>query len=184
ERNFPIQEKTISGGDHNYCYHREYCKLLQSIACQFYNAGSEKNVFKYNLGEGLMESLLDQTLMVDRYNMFALSLKASIRKKDPYQREGEAELYPAMRQAALRKHFKVIGSILDEIKGLNEIDHKEAFLNLKLDFIDLYNAAVDYMEKASTFRGNDEEEQKLLVGHYTKLSVIPKLIVADGSGRF
>lgn len=89
-----------------------------------------------------------------------------------------------MRQAALRKHFKVIGSILDEIKGLNEIDHKEAFLNLKLDFIDLYNAAVDYMEKASTFRGNDEEEQKFLVGHYTKLSVIPKLIVADGSGRF
>lgn len=188
ERNFPIQEKTISGGDHNYCYHREYCKLLQSIACQFYNAGSEKNVFKYNLGERLMESLLDQTLMVDRYNMFALSLKASIRKKDPYQRGGEVELYPAMRQAALRKHFKVIGTILDEINCLNEIDHKEAFLNLKLDFIDLYNAAVDYMDKASAFEGKNGDmnpkERKFLVGHYTKLSVIPKLIVADGSGRF
>lgn len=187
-RNFPIQEKTISGGDHNYCYHREYCKLLLSIACQFNNAGSEIKVFKYNLGERLMDGLLDQTLMVDRYNMFALSLKASIRKKDKHQRGGEVELYPAMRQAALRKHFKVIGTILDEIKCLNGIEQKKAFLNLKLDFIDLYNAAVDYMDKASAFRDNNEDmnskEPIFLVGHYTKLSVIPKLIVADSSGRF
>lgn len=161
-----------------------YSELLKYIYNRFKISSPEKK--SSMSGMSLMNQLLAKTLEIDRCNMFALSLQAASLKKsgDPKNDKGagEVELYPAMRQAALRKHFKEIGGILDEM------GEKEALLPFMLDLIDLYNAAVNYMDKASAFtsqsKEEDSEEEVLLVGHYTRLSVIPKLIRADSCGRF
>ena len=144
-----------------------------------YLFGLLENCFKKTKGSfgntipEVINSFLDRTLEIEYNNMFALNLKVELAEGERDKEEGKH--YPALRQSSLKRRFKDLRNAVGEV-CLDE--QKSIMMNLTL----LHNRASEFMD-AAIIDFTHPDWMNLTVGHYTRLSVLPKLINKDAASR-
>lgn len=121
----------------------------------------------------VINSFLDRTLEIEYNNMFALNLKVELAEGEREKEEGKH--YPALRQSSLKRRFKDLRNAIGEV-CLEE--QKSIMMNLTL----LHNKASEFMN-AAIIDFTHPDWMNLTVGHYTRLSVLPKLINKNADSR-
>lgn len=166
--NYQTEIRKCSGKeeDSNF-FHKFLCKISRQL-------GTEK-VFE-NAKECIL-FLLDSVFQVDQNNMFALNLHAMVGRS----RKDEAYPYLALRQSSLRRRFAEMDRQLPpENGGADDKAHVDRLRDIKERIIDLHTEVAKYMNAAIYPR---EKFKGLIVGHYTKSFVLPKLLRWEGNAK-
>ncbi len=145
-------------------------EYLSSLLSQ--NFG-ENNIFIRSSIPEVIDAFLDQTLMVEYNNMFALNMKAALNGN---KREmSTIEHYQMLRQSALKNRFKNLKKIIGDICP-------DELRDIMVNLIILHSKASEFMDSA-IIDFTDPQWKDLKVGHYTRLKVLPQLINRDPNSR-
>lgn len=119
-----------------------------------------------------VEAVLDKVLETESTNMFALNIKAAI--SCDFSIPGKMDDYPALRRSSLKKWFVRMKKICK--------NSPDTFQKIEMSLINLYSQVIKFMNSAIVDY-NSEEWKNLRVGHYTRMSVLPKLINKESDAR-
>ncbi len=139
-----------------------YCSPLSTL-----QVSSGKSIL------GNVQSILESILEIDPNNMFALNIMAALSNGKLVS--GKFTHYPALRQSSLKRRFAIIDKALDGY-------HVKEWQDMKINLIILHSKIVDFMN-VTTIDFTKPEWSDLKVAHYTKLSVIPKLVTKEGGAK-
>lgn len=142
-------------------------KILDSIKEELEITEELNSVDEY------IEFFLEMVFRADRNNMFALNLKAICEEQS---NRNETYPYLTLRQSALKKRFDKMDAQLPS----NEIDHTDKLRGIKTCIINLHAEVAQYMSEAVYPR---DKFKGFIVGHYTKTSVLPRLLNWEGNSR-
>lgn len=133
----------------------------------------------------IIEAILNNVLAIEHTNMFALNIKAVL-KPEEGKKSGEISekintynTYPALRRSSLKRRFIKMKELCGNKKSSNE-DFWNAFQNMEISLIILYIKVIHFMNGAII---DWEDSKGLKVGHYTRMSVLPKLININPDSR-
>lgn len=157
--------------------------------------------------------IVEKILSIDKVNMYALSLaailydkKAENSKKEISETDSETKgkragtfkdirekysvseksnHYPILRRSAIKKRFQVMNDNLNSNKCLGNEEKSKAessLRNIQIRLITMHNIIVDFMDSA-IINCEDIEWKNLVVGHYTRLPVLQKLINKEGNSK-
>lgn len=138
----------------------------------------------------IIDRYLDAVIEIEHNNMFALNLKAAL--KEDGGKSNEQKHYPALRQSSLKRRFADLATAIGTTAAgtaeekRKEDAKKEYRKSLMMNLILLHNKASEFMNKAIINFGNEDENEEwkdLIVGHYTRLDVLPKLINKNADSK-
>lgn len=131
------------------------------------------DIINENTIEKVVNHFLDKTLDTECNNMFALNMKAVLRKNN--------------RETSTINHYRMLGgsALKHRFRKLNDIIQDacpEELRNIMINLIILHSKASEFMDSA-IIDFTDPQWKELKVGHYTRLETLPKLINRDPNSR-
>lgn len=175
--------------------------IVKQYCPQFLNMAAEPNI-NQNIEQMInqtVDNLLDAVLEIEKTNMFALNIKGA----REYGKEFPSEIdnYPALRQSSLKKWLVRMKDLcrekkctkeecVKEIQNIQTEDscrgyycrERDKFVDIEIALIHLYSLVNNFMKSAIIdFESDDWKD--LEIGHYTKLSVLPKLLRKETGAR-
>lgn len=120
-----------------------------------------------------IHKLLNDTLDTECNNMFALSMKAVL--TDDHRETGTINHYRTLGQSALKHRFMDLKEMIGDV-------YPEKLRAVMTNLIILHSRACEFMDSA-IIDFTDPQWKDLKVGHYTRLSVLPRLINKDPDSR-
>lgn len=145
--------------------------FLQKLLCKI----TEQYGIEGAPGDGkCITYFLDKVFAVDQNNMFALNLEAMLSRN----RKDETYPYLALRQSSLRRRFTEMDRQIS--LASNDCDRADGLRQIKEHIINLHAEVANYMNEAIYPR---KKFAGLIVGHYTKSNVLPKLLRWEGNSR-
>ncbi len=174
-------------------------KLLYSKEFDFSSVKSYDLNNLYEFFDIKEAEVIDKILEIEATNIFALNLNAILWERKMLCKKSEdceniTEYYPVLRQAALKKRFFLISRKLDEYfqKRISENStassdtEKNEFPKLKkhlLTYLTIFSREIIRFMNFAAINLEDSEWSDLIVCHYTRMAVLPKLINKSGNTK-
>lgn len=174
-------------------------KLLDSKEFNFSSVKSCDLNNLYEFFDAKESEVINKILEIEATNIFALNLNAILWERKMFceksvDYDNITEYYPVLRQAALKKRFFLISKKLDEClsskiskNSLAFSDtEKNNFLELKkrlLTYLTVFSREIIRFMNFAAINLEDSEWSDLIVCHYTRMAVLPKLINKSGNSK-